>query len=912
MAYKGSANLPSFITGCYGPNSNSSRAFQSLVRAIGEAKSKHEEDRIIVKELGLLKDKLTQRDLSKKEMRENLVRLIYCQMLGHDVSSGYVEAIKFAEQQSTLDKRVGYLAASLFLHEDHELIVLLINTLQKDLKSANVMEVCCALTVVCKLINKDMMPALLPQVLQLLQSKRDIVRKKAVMALHSFYIKSPSSIPDLKEHAKKAIMDKDPGVMCASLQVFNELIKASPTECKDLVPAFVSLQKMIVEGKLAPEYDYHGVSSPWIQVKLLRMLGLLGADDQRASQKMYSVLGRTLTNLNTNSLISYAVAYECTRTITAIYPDKGLIGKAAKCVGIFLVAKTNDIKYIGITTLTSLLQVGSGFVMESAYQRFVIDCLDDPDETLKRKTLDLLCHITNASNVETVCEKLLSFLKSTTDVDTYFRAELVDRITELAERYAPDNSWYILTMNEIFELGGSLVRESVSHNLMRFLAEGTDEEDADNEIRRFAVVSYMDLLEKPVLPDILVRVICWVLGEYSYTASEYEPEVILEELITLLERKFEDPGTKAWVLSAIGKLMSQMGQPVGSMRDVLEKYASAVDVELRQRSLEIDKLSKNTIVMQSVLPVDGCCEDLEVDESLSFMDSFVSEALANGASPYKPMSERRVEEKIKETLDQEKHLLDDEIGVKLPYQKLTGTPTASLSDDLVDFPHSHEALELCSDSNVRVTLQKVWKPGELVLVLYLTNQNQASASISDVISALEAPSNLIALFDSTAGNKLQNDNIGPLSWVRHKVVLKYQSPSLHMNFGGKICYRDPNRTLRHLFFNHTLSMKDILRPLVINTEEFGLKWTDASFEKRQKMFSSSRNCQEFSKRAEQELNIYTVEMIGGKAILAGTLMESGICLLHASCDGDSLELSIKSNNRLLNDAVIKHCVTAFR
>lgn len=39
-------------------------------------------------------------------------------------------------------------------------------------------------------------------------------------------------------------------------------------------------------------------------------------------------------------------------------------------------------------------------------------------------------------------------------------------------KYAPDNSWYILTMNEIFELGGSLVRETVSHNLMRFLAEG--------------------------------------------------------------------------------------------------------------------------------------------------------------------------------------------------------------------------------------------------------------------------------------------------------------------------------------------------------------------------------------------------------------------------------------------------------
>ena len=35
--------------------------------------------------------------------------------------------------------------------------------------------------------------------------------------------------------------------------------------------------------------------------------------------------------------------------------------------------------------MTSLLQAGSGFVMEPTYQRIIIDCLDDPDETLKRK-----------------------------------------------------------------------------------------------------------------------------------------------------------------------------------------------------------------------------------------------------------------------------------------------------------------------------------------------------------------------------------------------------------------------------------------------------------------------------------------------------------------------------------------------
>lgn len=34
-----------------------------------------------------------------------------------------------------------------------------------------------------------------------------------------------------------------------------------------------------------------------------------------------------------------------------------------------------------------------------------------------------------------------------------------------------------------------------------------------------------------------------VLGEYSYTAFEYEPQDVLEQLFSLLERKFEGKHT---------------------------------------------------------------------------------------------------------------------------------------------------------------------------------------------------------------------------------------------------------------------------------------------------------------------------------------------------------------------------------
>ena len=45
---------------------------------------------------------------------------------------------------------------------------------------------------------------------------------------------------------------------------------------------------------------------------------------------------------------------------------------------------------------------------------------------------------------------------------------------------------------------------------MRLIAEGTDDEDTDAELRLDAVSAYVELLDKPNLPDILVKIICWV------------------------------------------------------------------------------------------------------------------------------------------------------------------------------------------------------------------------------------------------------------------------------------------------------------------------------------------------------------------------------------------------------------------
>eukprot|EP00731_Ephydatia_muelleri_P017764 Em0010g862a len=258
-----------------------SKGFQILVRQIGESKTKHEEDRIIKKEATFLKETIGSPSITSNQMKEFLVRLVYCEMLGHDVSWGYIHAVKLTQSLNVAEKRIGYLASTLLLHEKHELNMLLVNTLQKDLKSANMVEVSTALIVIGKLIGGEMAPAVLPLVQEKLVHSKVLVRKKAVLAMQHFAHIDSSLVSHLENDFRRILSDPDPGVMEASLLLFHDLIKEKPLPYKDLVGSFVYILDQVISRKLPNEFDYHGVPAPWIQMKLLRILAILGADDTK-------------------------------------------------------------------------------------------------------------------------------------------------------------------------------------------------------------------------------------------------------------------------------------------------------------------------------------------------------------------------------------------------------------------------------------------------------------------------------------------------------------------------------------------------------------------------------------------------------------------------------------------------------
>jgi AP-4 complex subunit epsilon-1 len=64
----------------------------------------------------------------------------------------------------------------------------------------------------------------------------ELVRKKAVMALHRFHQLSPDSIEHLVEKIRRALCDRDPAVMGSCVYLIYDLAARAPHKYKDLVP----------------------------------------------------------------------------------------------------------------------------------------------------------------------------------------------------------------------------------------------------------------------------------------------------------------------------------------------------------------------------------------------------------------------------------------------------------------------------------------------------------------------------------------------------------------------------------------------------------------------------------------------------------------------------------------------------
>ena len=78
--------------------------------------------------------------------------------------------------------------------------------------------------------------------------------------------------------------------------------------------------------------------------------------------------------------------------------------------------------------------------------------------------------------------------------------DICQKVSYLAETYAPSTLWYVETMIEMFEAAGDAIPVHAEHNLMKLVA--AQEEDLHQSV----VEICLSVIDKPKLPQSLLKV----------------------------------------------------------------------------------------------------------------------------------------------------------------------------------------------------------------------------------------------------------------------------------------------------------------------------------------------------------------------------------------------------------------------
>lgn len=146
------------------------KGLTQFIADLRNSRAQEDEDKRINAELVNIQKQFLTPNLSGYQRKKYVCKLIYIYVLGHNLSFGYMEAIQLLSSKIYSEKEIGYLAVSILLNENHEMMTLVINSVKNDLSVDNYDFNCLALQVIATVGNEEWSQILAENVFQLVRS----------------------------------------------------------------------------------------------------------------------------------------------------------------------------------------------------------------------------------------------------------------------------------------------------------------------------------------------------------------------------------------------------------------------------------------------------------------------------------------------------------------------------------------------------------------------------------------------------------------------------------------------------------------------------------------------------------------------------------------------------------------------
>jgi AP-1 complex subunit gamma-1 len=577
---------------------------RDLIRQIRSAKTAAEERAVVQKESAYIRDAF--RDEDNTWRCRNVAKLLYVSLLGYPAHFGQLECLKLIASTRFTDKRIGYLGAMLLLDERQDIHVLITNSLKNDLNHSNQYIsglALCALGAIC---SPEMSRDLGGEVEKLMKSSNPYLKKKAVLCAVRIIRKVPEQFDVFQNSVRSLLSEKNHGVLLTATALVTEMCEQNSQALqifRKLVPNLVRILKNLIISGYSPEHDVSGISDPFLQVRLLRLMRILGRNDTEASETMNDILAQVSTNTENSKNVGNAILYETVLTIMDIKSESGLRVLAVKILGRFLLNNDKNIRYVALNTLLRVVHADHNAVQR--HRATIVDCLKDVDVSIKRRAMELCFALINSNNIRTMINEMLTFLAT---CEQEFKADCTSNMFLAMEKFSPSKRWHVDQMIKVLTTAGNSVRDDIVSSLIGIISSSPD-------LHGYTAKQLYKMIRHDITQQPLVQVASWTLGEfgdlfingqYQQTDDDESIQVTETEIVNILEKilnwSISTVITREYAINALMKLSTRFPICSDQIQSIMTVYACNMNLELQTRAVEYTSLfTKHNPIRSSIV-----------------------------------------------------------------------------------------------------------------------------------------------------------------------------------------------------------------------------------------------------------------------------------------------------------------------
>lgn len=295
-----------------------------------------------------------------------------------------------------------------------------------------------------------------------------------------------------------------------------------------------------------------------------------------------------------------SLLYECINTVIAVLISisSGMPNHTASiqlCVQklrILIEDSDQNLKYLGLLAMSKILKTHPKSVQ--AHKDLILACLDDKDESIRLRALDLLYGMVTKKNLMEIVNKLLGHMERAEG--SIYRDELLLKVIEICSQesyqHVTNFEWYLTVLVELIQLEagskhGSIIAEQILDVTIRV-----------ESVRKFSVNEMGNLIngfpcssQTSTMYEVLYAA-AWLIGEFAR-----EIEVPFEVLKILLQLKpipghiqavFVQNSIKVFTLLLDRAINEQDIETATGVSDFMEQqlqnFLSSGDIEVQERA----------------------------------------------------------------------------------------------------------------------------------------------------------------------------------------------------------------------------------------------------------------------------------------------------------------------------------------